>query len=105
MFGTDQHAYVADTFNNMASVYLKQGSLTKALEFYEKALTIYQKVFGTDQHADVANTFFNMGLLYKNQGDKVKAKELFTKCAEIYEAVIGPEFEWAKRARDILKTL
>ena len=34
-----------------------------------------------------------------------QAKELFTKCAQGYEAVCGPDYEWARRARDILKTL
>ena len=58
IFGED-HADVATSYNNLASVYNSLGEYNEAKELYEKALTICKKIFGED-HADVATSYNNL---------------------------------------------
>ena len=44
----EDHPDVADTYNNIAIVYKKQGKYEEALEYYNKALTIYINKLGED---------------------------------------------------------
>ena len=46
-FGGD-NAYVATSYNNLASVCNSLGEYNRAKELHEKALTIRKKVFGED---------------------------------------------------------
>ena len=47
IFGED-HANVATSYNNLASLYNRLGDYNQAKELYEKALTIRKQVFGED---------------------------------------------------------
>jgi CHAT domain-containing protein/Tfp pilus assembly protein PilF len=51
------------SFNNLANAYLRQGDLNRALDYYEKALSIQKREFGPI-HPDVAQTLFNLGQCY-----------------------------------------
>ena len=62
----------------------------KALEFYEKALSIREKVLGKE-HPSTATTYNNMALVYTNQGDYVKALVNYRKALSIREKVLGKE--------------
>ena len=61
IFGED-HADVATSYNNLASVYDSLGEYNQAKELHEKALIIYKKIFGED-HADVATSYNNLALV------------------------------------------
>ena len=50
IFGED-HAAVATSYNNLASLYESLGEYNQAKELQEKALMIYEKIFGED-HGD-----------------------------------------------------
>jgi len=45
------HKETAKSYNNIGSVYDKQGNYKKALEFYSKALAIREKILGSE-HSD-----------------------------------------------------
>ena len=60
-FGED-HADVATSYNNLASVYNSLGEYNQAKELHEKALTIRKKIFGED-HAHVAASYNNLALV------------------------------------------
>ena len=47
IFGED-HADVATSYNNLASVYNRLGQYNQAKGLYEKALTIRKQIFGED---------------------------------------------------------
>ena len=47
IFGED-HANVATSYNNLASLYNRLGDYNQTKELYEKALTIRKQVFGED---------------------------------------------------------
>ena len=83
-------AYAGVLFNNMAGVYYAQGDYGKALEYYGKALAIFERVLGTD-HPDTATTYNNMGSAYRAQGDYEKALEYYEKALAISGRVLGTE--------------
>ena len=59
IFGED-HADVASSYNNLASVYFSLGECNQAKELHEKALTIHKKIFGED-HANVGESYRIVG--------------------------------------------
>ena len=84
-------AYDAGTLmNNLANVYYIQGDYDKALEYYGKALAIYERVLGSE-HPDTASTYNNLANVYYAQGDYEKALEYYGKALAIREGVLGSE--------------
>ena len=43
-----EHPSTATTYNNMAGVYYSQGNYEKALDYYEKALKIFEEKLGSE---------------------------------------------------------
>ena len=80
----------ARLFNNIAGVYHTQGNYEKALEYYEKALVIQEKVLGKE-HPNTAATYNNIAVVYKKQGNYEKALEYYEKALVIKEKVLGEE--------------
>ena len=80
----------ARLFNNIAGVYCTQGNYEKALEYYEKALAIREKVLGKE-HSSTATTYNNMAGVYEDQGNYEKALEYNEKALVIKEKVLGKE--------------
>ena len=56
----------ADTLYNIGLLYGKQGKLNKALEYYSRALSIYETVKGKESF-DCAEILNNIGLAYRKQ--------------------------------------
>ena len=77
IFGED-HADVATSYSNLASVYNHLGEYNQAKELHEKALTIRKEIFGED-HADVATSYNNLAGVYNNLRENNQAKELHEK--------------------------
>ena len=74
----------------MTLVYDQQGNYTKALEYYQKALTIREKVWGKE-HLDTAKTYIGIAVVYHGQGDYAKALEYYQKAVVILEKALGKE--------------
>ncbi|KAJ1488192.1 Tetratricopeptide repeat-domain-containing protein, partial [Baffinella frigidus] len=81
---------VANTYNNMAAIYEKQGQYVEALELYEKSQAIMIKARGHDYVA-VARTYGNMADVYYKQGKNTEAQVLFEKSKEIRIKALGPD--------------
>ena len=77
-------------FNNIAFVYRLRGNYPKALEWYQKALVIDEKVLGLE-HPNTAIRYNNIAAVYDNQGDYPKALEWYQKALVIDEKVLGLE--------------
>lgn len=70
--------------NNLGSVYNKLGQRAKALEYYERALPIFEEV-GDRQGASA--TLNNLGSVYDNLGQRGKALEYYERALPIREEV------------------
>ena len=66
------------------------GDSSCALEYYEKALRIRERVFGTE-HPETSETYNNIGALYKSLGNYGEAHEYYSKALAINEAVFGSD--------------
>lgn len=51
----NDHPYIAESYNNVATVYSAKDDFEKALEYHQKAMVIRIKTQG-QYHPDVANT-------------------------------------------------
>ena len=71
-------------------IYLRIGDYNRALEYYNNALKIREKVLGTE-HPSTATSYNNIGLCYDNLGDYDKALEYYNKALKISEKVLGTE--------------
>ena len=89
IFGED-HADVATSYNNLASVYNSQGEYNQAKELHEKALMIQKKIFGED-HAHVALSYNNLASVYESLGEYHQAKELHEKALVIQNKIFGED--------------
>lgn len=69
-------------FIQIGLVYDNQGEYDKALEYYERAHSIRQKVHGNNDPT-LATTYNNIGSIYDNQGDYSKALEYYQKARDI----------------------
>ena len=85
-----EHENVANLIHSTARLYDYQGEYSKALEFYEKSLSIREHILGIE-HLDTATTYNNMALAYNAQGDYDKALKLYDKTLNVYEKVFGVE--------------
>ena len=79
----------AALFHSMAGVFRRHGDYARALEYYGKVLSIYERVLGS-KRPSVAVTYNNMALAYSDQGDYDRALEYAWKALVIKERVLGP---------------
>jgi len=86
--GEDNEKELAGLYNDIGLLHNNKGDYDIALEYYQKALEIYEKVFGTE-HPDTAKSYNYIGLLYNNQGNYDKALEYYMKALEIREKLFG----------------
>ena len=69
-------------------VYDDQGKYAEALDWYGKALAIWEKVLGR-QHPDTARTYNGIAIVYGRQGKYAEALEWYGKALAIQEKVLG----------------
>ena len=85
-----QHADVASSYNNLATVFRHQGDLEQAKENHERALAIRLQKLGA-HHVDVATSYNNLAVVLKEQGDLEKAKEYYERALAIQLQKLGPQ--------------
>jgi len=82
------HSEVAQTYNNMGTVYWYDGKYDKALEMHENSLSIKSALFG-EASQEVAGTYINLGLTYHKKGDYDKALEMYQTALNIGVPIYG----------------
>lgn len=88
--------------NNIGFIYYEQGDYPRALEYYEKSLSIYVSLFG-DNHPDVATSSYNnIGLFYNAQGNDSRALEYFEKSLSIRESLFGDNHLYVATSYNII---
>ena len=85
----------------MALVYDKMGEYGRALDFYNKALAIKEKVLGTE-HPSTATTYHNLAILYDKMGDCANAREYAEKALAVFESRLGADHPYTAIARKTL---
>ena len=88
-FGED-HAHVATSYDNLASVYKNLEKYNQARELHKKALMIRTKIFGED-HAHVATSYDNLASVYKNLEKYNRSKEFYEKALMIRTKIFGED--------------
>lgn len=83
-----EHATTANLYNDIGFVNYAQGYYAKAMDHYNKALAIWEKVLELD-HPNTATAYSNIGMVYYAQGDYAKALEYCNKALAIREKVLG----------------
>ena len=64
----EKHENVAACYNNIGSIYSKQGDYESATQCYQKALTILKAILG-ENDTKIATLYNNIGRLYSNQNE------------------------------------
>ena len=85
-----QEAWYAKLLSWSAHFHYNFGNYPKALEYYQKALEIREKVLGLE-HPSTATSYNNIGAVYDSTGDYPKALEYYLKDLQICEKVLGLE--------------
>ncbi|HRG19149.1 MAG TPA: tetratricopeptide repeat protein [Flavobacterium lutivivi] len=71
---------LARTFASLGVIYSQESNYYVALENYQKALNIYQKI---NHKTSISKALNNIGVVYKSQGNNDKALEYFRKALKI----------------------
>jgi len=64
----DQEEYIAQIFNNIGNILIKQSKLNESLDYHQKALDIRLDIYKDILHPDVATSYNNIGYVLKVQG-------------------------------------
>ncbi len=79
---------MGNLLNTIGYTYYLQGDYSKALEFYQKSLAIYEEVLGT-KHPSTVTSYDNIGMVYQAKREYDKALEFYQKSLATYEEVLG----------------
>ncbi len=76
------HLSVANSLNNLASLYVDMGQYAKAEPLYRRSLKITETQLGAD-HPALAETLNNLANLYKDMGQYAQAEPLYQRSLKI----------------------
>ncbi len=80
----------ADALFNVGSVLVKQGKFDEALEHYQRALAIDERVLGSGD-LGLARTLKGLGGVLAEQGKYREALEQYRRALALYEQALGPQ--------------
>ena len=81
---------VANLYYFLGCGFDESADYSQSLEYYNKALTIREKVLGKE-HPDTARIYNNIAVVYDHKGDYDRALEFYGKALTICEKVSGKE--------------
>jgi len=81
---------LASLMNWIGTYYRNVANYPEALNWYNKALTIHEKILNKE-HSDTANIYRDIAFTREYQGDYTGALELFEKALDICKKALGPE--------------
>lgn len=99
-----EHPFTANTYNNLASLYLAHGDYENAQKYYRQAMIIHEKVLGKE-HPDIAITYNNLANVYKGQGNYENAMYYYLQALAIREKMLGREHPDTARTYNNMATL
>lgn len=75
---------LARAYGSIGIVFSEQSNYSKALQYYLKAVKIYEEI---KDETKVARIYNNIGVVYKSQNEEFKALEYFIKAQKIQEKI------------------
>ena len=91
----------AGMLHQMGYLTNEQGDYASALEWFQKALRIRERVLGTD-HPSTAITYHNIGTNYFAQGDYKTALDWMNKALAVFLKVLGAEHPYTDIVREYM---
>jgi tetratricopeptide (TPR) repeat protein len=79
--------YMARTYGSIGIVFSEQSNYTRALEYYFKSVSIYERLKDEGRSAKIYN---NIGVAYRAQNENQKALNYFLKSLEIQKKLSDP---------------
>ncbi|MEM7361987.1 MAG: tetratricopeptide repeat protein [Bacteroidota bacterium] len=90
-----KHPVTAQSYNNLANIYRKEGEHQKAIDLFNKIKDIYEKDSEDKNHPDLIIVYNNLGKVHYVKEEDTKAKEKYQKALEICEKTLGEEHHFA----------
>jgi len=91
-------------YERSLSINEKRGDLDKAIEYYERSLSIEEKL---GRQEGMVAAYTNFGIVYKTRGDLGKAIAYWEKSAVILSQLKSPHYQmvvgWIKEAKTLQK--
>jgi tetratricopeptide (TPR) repeat protein len=84
------HPDVAQSLNNLATLYISQGHYLDAETLFIRSLSISENSLGLD-HLNVSTCLNNLAELYRNQSRYAEAERLFVRSLSILEKQLGTD--------------
>ena len=85
---TPNHPDIARTLRNLGIVYEQNLSdYSKALEYYQKALTMQKALHEGENHAQIAQVLRDVGDAYKGLGQQEQALEYYQQARQMQQAL------------------
>ena len=78
------------SYNVIGNLYNNYGKTAKAIQYDQKALTIWKATYG-EKHQYLATGYSNIGLAYLTDKDYAKALEYYQKALTIKKSVYGED--------------
>jgi tetratricopeptide (TPR) repeat protein/class 3 adenylate cyclase len=85
-----EHPDLAQSLNNLATIYRVQGRYAASEPLHRRALAIREKALGAE-HPATAQSLNNLATVYKDQGEYEQAKSLQKRALAIREKTLGAE--------------
>jgi eukaryotic-like serine/threonine-protein kinase len=87
---TGNHADIAESLDNMGTMYEEKGDLPQSEKYFRQALEMRKKLYGKE-HKDIAATLNNLGQVLHNEGKLPEAEKLYHDSLEMRVKLLGPE--------------
>ncbi|GAX26376.1 hypothetical protein FisN_2Hh206 [Fistulifera solaris] len=81
---------IASLLTRIASIHVKKGDLTEAMEHYRQAYELIIQAKGTTNHQDVAGILHYIGGILHKQSDYDEAMNCYQEAIRIYHSTLGP---------------
>jgi len=89
-YDNDTQIKVARAYNRVGHGYTAIAQFCAALDVYNKATSICEKILG-EEHHDTSIAYNNIANVYSHQGDYCSALKWYQKCLAICEKILGKE--------------
>ncbi|MCU0289350.1 MAG: tetratricopeptide repeat protein [Acidobacteria bacterium] len=99
-----EHPHLPTTWNNWGVIYHEKGDYEKAIQYYQKAYSIFENLFG-DEHLGLIEILTNLGSAFLLQKNYMKAKEIFQHLLKIQERYFGTEHPSVLETRKCLSLI